>query len=268
MRKFIQFIFLLICLVSVNSKDTIQPYDSILMLGSQNTFYGEHLQYGFLHRIKSELQQALPNVNVNFITNPQFKSELFLKNINNFISNRKITKIFLFLSQDMLISSQNYHIRIKFTKYLERMFIKLKEKLSNPRITIINLIIENELNDIENTIHFSTYQTNLNSIRRLCLDYFINFVDFTSFFAKYWENINIDNLPHSILTQDGKLLNEKGHEFVAFKFLYLFGPPNISSHNNLLIEEEFNKMGVQLKLRTEITNNFKPISKVLHETEL
>jgi hypothetical protein len=173
-------------------------------------------------------------------------------------------KVFISFDMDILLDddvnslssttgSSNLNQRRKQLELLVAKIIELDEdddRSRNIDIFLIPLLIHGESVDGSNE-HDELIEDYLYINYQIARDYGVFYIELFYDFSKYLEKNNIDNLSHSVLTVNGRILNDLGHMYTCLLLLKAF---RITDHSlvgeNIAINEERRVF----KIKEELSN--------------
>ena len=177
------------------------------------------------------------------------------------------TKVFISFDMDILsddvnglsttttTGSSSLNQRRKQLELLVAKIIELDEdddgdRSRNIDIFLIPILIHGESVDGSNE-HDELIEDYLYINYQIARDYSVFYIELFYDFSKYLEKNNIDNLSHSVLTVNGRILNDLGHLYTCLLLLKAF---RITDHSlvgeNLAINEERRVF----KIKEELSN--------------
>lgn len=196
-------------------------------------FMGSALPYGFINVFKSEVRKKFEGLSVHNGGSRHYQSERLLSGLDLMVETYKPTKIVLILDHDHFTGVTIESLR-EVKREIEHLVVKVLAFGIEP--ILCSSIVIGEKDSGDNAL-LDEY---LGVTRRIASDYRIAHIDLFSEMCKYLEMVNIDNQPHSILTHDGTILNERGHYLVASIILHSFGVYSYRSNMNsaVVLEQE------------------------------
>lgn len=195
----------------------VQPNDSILFLGGLNTITGITAPSGFINVFKREVQNKFTNVTFFNGGFAHADGQALLSKLDSILANHVVpTKTIVTVGLEILSSISVSQIRLQMESIVARLLA------DNVEVILCPLILNGERLDSRSELDDTVYEF-LQLNRNIARDYGIMLINLQPQLETFWAHNNIDQLEHSILTLDGKVLNEMGHTFVALALLKALG---------------------------------------------
>lgn len=219
---------------------------------------------GFIKVFENEVNKIYNNVTfLNHASAHCNATELYTS-MKDLLSYYQPNKVFISFDMDILsddvnsLSTTTGSTNLKrHRKQLELLVAKIIEldeddddRSRNIDIFLIPLLIHGESVDGSNK-HDELIEDYLYINYQIARDYSVFYIELFYDFSKYLEKNNIDNLSHSVLTVNGRILNDLGHIYTCLLLLKAF---RITDHSlvgeNLAINEERRVF----KIKEELSN--------------
>lgn len=205
-----------------------QPNDRILFVGHSTTLQGETLPFGFVNIFSERAQENVANVSVSVGSSVHASNEV----INNFIRDEdwlifhSPTKIVLTLGTEMFTSYYNliHNQQLSHARSFKAMRLEIESMVAKLvgrqqfAIVLAPILFNSESVRYireDQKLSAALIEESVGMFRQIARDYGIMYIDIPTIAVKCLEKINPHDLPHSVLTYDGRTLNAAGHEFIA-----------------------------------------------------
>lgn len=197
-----------------------------LFVGYTNTFYGSVLPKGFIKRI----QESLGEVETTTIALPSSQSADIVAMLKQLNSNVRYDSVLFFIEPDAILSHYGDSLPETISEHIDvitreiEIIISVLKGLSND-VKVYTLLFHGEAsaeNELE--AHFEQWKI---VIKRITTHSDLSLFDFSLTFEKVAEDVNIDDLEHSVLTHEGNILNDHGHLVIANELLRRMGKASL-----------------------------------------
>jgi hypothetical protein len=217
------FIFLCVHVLLFNCSGIVvkvEPNDNILFIGNTNTLVGSTSPNGYVSIFKQEVNDAMGlNVSTYHLSSPLFDKNGLLAKLNSVLqSGLVINKAVLALGTEVFNSVSHFDDSILSSVRFDIESVVARLVQDNIDVILCPMAFQGEKFDGTNNMDALLEEYNQIN-RQISRDYNVTFVNLSAQMLKYWERNNLDNLPHSVLTIDGSVLNDRGHVFVALSLL-------------------------------------------------
>ena len=217
--------FVLVCFVGVvfviekcrSATVTIMPNDRVLFLGNMNTLMGSTDHVGFVNIFTNQVNSKVANVTfLNAGYANVDNKEMLTKVDTALLPYFKPNKVIVTFGVEVLADVS--HVDLLPTARFELESIVARLVQDGLSVVLCPIALHGEKIDGTNGKE-DILEEYLGINKQIARDYDLHYVNLAAQVSKYLEKNNMDNLPHSVLTLDGSLLNEKGHMFVALTLL-------------------------------------------------
>lgn len=202
----------------------IQPNDRILFVGGTNTFLGSISDYGFITLLRHESEKVVRNVTFYNGASRTVKGLSRLARLrDDLIEHYRPTKVVLTLAltdsgeysspQDLLTGAR-FEVESILAMLVDRGIDTILCPLELTTDSVHQSVGVGSSSGGGETSHL-LMEDFVWALSQVARDYGAMFVDLHLPLLKYLEGANMDDLPHSVLTFDGRTLNEAGHSLVA-----------------------------------------------------
>eukprot|EP01039_Chlorochromonas_danica_P008749 gene8749-9643_t len=197
-----------------------------LFVGYTNTFYGSVLPKGFIKRV----QERLGDVETTTIALPSSQSADIVAMLKQLNSNVRYESVFLFIEPDAILSHYGDSLPDTISEHIDVISREIETIISvlkglSKDVKVYTLLFHGEAsteNELES--HFEQWKI---VIKRITAHSDLSLFDFSLTFEKVAEDVNIDDLEHSVLTHEGNILNDHGHLVIANELLRSMGKANL-----------------------------------------
>jgi hypothetical protein len=222
-------------LQSICSKEeSIELNDRILFLGDTNTLLGSTNPFGFINLFQKELSSTVQNVTIKSVGfRKSTTMEIFHKLESNILKEFTPSKVIL------ILSNNEFHIDSSLPVEQNRLALEsiIANFLhTNTSVIICSVLVDGEKTDGTNELD-EKLEMHIEMTKTIASDYNVMFIDLYSPMMRYIGHVNIDNLSHSVLTHNGKFLNDGGHLLIAMTLLRAFKIKNSLMKSNSLLTE-------------------------------
>lgn len=245
MQCFWLLLLLVLCNLSISYEQEVETDPSLLFIGYTNTFYGSVLPGGFVKIVENESKGRVSTVALPYSNTSKVLAMLKHEEVSSAVP----SKVFFIVEADAILSHLNDEANIDTVLStpisrphpimfeLDSVLALLKSRGSEVHLCCLLLSGDN-MEETQLEMHFGDWRI---ALMQTSHDFEVSFMDFSTAFAQYVEVANIDNLPHSVLTHEGNILNENGHLLVANEILKGLGFRNQQKAVNLSIQRAVKK---------------------------
>lgn len=208
---------------------SLQSNDSLLFLGYSNTMHGTLQSHGFINIFLGQLLSIYPNIssiNIGVPHDPStHKTDSFISVISDLLHNnvKPISKAIFIVEHELFtadpaLTDQSDEECLSHVKHVIAYFKRI-----NIPIIVTGFLLYGEKYDSTNPFD-NKFEVLNGDLRQISREFEVPFIDLSMPLQKHLEVLNHENLEYGSLTQDGKVLNEEGHEFLAIQLFKAFNP--------------------------------------------
>lgn len=211
----------------------VQSKDSILFLGGLNTVTGRTSPNGFINIFEREVKRSVGEVSVIHGGFAGADGSELLKKVDTMLTNHIMpTKAILTVGVDILAVESVHQLRSQMESIVARFLADDVEVILCP------LLIDGERRDVPSELDDLSFEL-MQMSKQIARDYGIMLINLQPQLRNFWSQTNIDKLEHSVLTLDGRTLNDLGHMFVALQLLKALGVEHKTLQaDNILLREQ------------------------------
>ena len=214
---------------------TLSNNDRILFLGDSTIVQGTANDYGLVNVFRREARKVYPSIEVmgmkllvdegstasrTDVMRDAVKRQLD-RETSPLMQNFQPTKIIFISGHDFLRNSTATDFDVLREELIPLFTVTLDKYIP---LVFASTLLFGERIDYKNELDM-VLEEFVGMTKRLALDFRVMHVDLFTQLFEYLSSTNIDNLPHSVITYDGKDLNEVGHALVAKILLKNLGLP-------------------------------------------
>eukprot|EP01038_Epipyxis_sp_PR26KG_P005835 gene5835-8051_t len=228
-------------------KILLNASDRVLIIGDTNTMHGTMMDQGFVKLIENALFLNFSNITVfGFGIKDTNNFELLKKLEENILTTFNPTKVIFIIGNDEIENISDKIISISDVRFgLESIIASLV--VENIQTIVCGILVHGE-NILDASPHGEALEEYMWIAKQVAKDYGAMYIDLYSPFIKYLENTNHENLPHAVLTHDGKILNEAGHLLLAITILHELEIRNHTLLRDNILSQEIRRVQ---QLKTE-----------------
>jgi hypothetical protein len=211
----------------------VAPHESVLFLGGLNTVTGHTNPNGFINIFEREVQSTAANVTIFHGGFNGADGEDLVRKVDTILGNHlRPSKAILTLGVEILAVESAQQLRFQVESIVARLLV------DKVQVVLCPLTIDGERIDVTTELDDMMFEL-IQMSKQIARDYDVMYVNLQPQLETYWARNNLDKLEHSVLTLDGRTLNELGHNLVALALLKALGVEHKALQlDNVLLREQ------------------------------